>query len=143
MAKDEFKIEKVVVMVPTNFITFAGERYHWNEFMETVELLKELAEGPLDPDKLPLLEEWEQRGVIERYTYKQAEFYSSDSWVTMMKMGPRYKEFRSAVKTFEAERQVELSEMMKERKRGRLQAELAALDETGPNEGRVAAMEVS
>lgn len=128
---EAFKIEKVVVKVATDFIKFDNETYEWKDFNENVELLKKLEEGSVVVDDFSRnwLEEWEARGVIERFSYKQAEFYAADSWVSAMKKGPRFEHFMQAVKGFEVKMEAEMEARAIQRRREQIERELASLGE--------------
>lgn len=130
MENTDFRIERVVLAIPTDFVAFQGERYDWTQFHKTVERLKEVGEKTqISAERLNYewIEEWEAKGVIEKVSVRVSDQYD-DSWVDMIKPGKQYGQFMAAWGAFEKVKQEELTSRMKEAKRTRLQRELEDLD---------------
>ena len=126
----EFTIEKVVIGVPTRFVVLGGVQIQEDEFRKDLEALWELGAKAKEADRLNYewIDFWEERGVLKRYDITRGDFYGDLTW-HMVGPGEQYQPFMESAKKFEAERSAEMAKTAKERKRGRLQAQLKALDE--------------
>jgi hypothetical protein len=100
-----FNIESEVVEVPTEYVRINEVRMDWEDFFASTRILKSLTRsahpaGALDER---WLQEWEDRGVIERYIdlVSAADPERPVAQYPMIKAGRAYKEFRSALALFE------------------------------------------
>ena len=134
MKNTGFAIERVEKRVPTDFISFDGETYDWEQFHATAKRLKEVGDKAIPTERLSpeWVKEWEDKGVIEHYLESRLDDYGvRESWY-MIKPGARHKEFMTAWSAFEKVRRTELDKMMKESRRAKLLRDLADLDNETP-----------
>jgi len=103
-----WRIESEVVAVPTEYVRINGARMDFDDFVASAKFLKSLGKGPRGVGAIQerWLEEWESRGVIERYVERVAPAFGEEArgWSEqrMAKAGAEHKAFVAALKTFEA-----------------------------------------
>lgn len=127
----EFKVEKKIVRVPTDFVVINNVRHSWQSIHKSVEILRSLNGKPVNTELAHLsrdwVRQWEAQHVIVSY---DSDWDNDGRTVTehMVKQGPAYKQFFVAWRAFEAQMRLENAQAAREARRAALQSELRALD---------------
>lgn len=127
------KIEQVVKRVLTPFVSINNSLVSPQDFNKMVEAMVLIESGETERDSLARkigydwVEDWIERGILAEHSSSSVD-YGQTTWYKMIKAGPNYKKFMSAVRAYEKTRQLEMAQAHREEKRRRLSKELADLN---------------